>query len=119
MPHIEPQQFYNEIQQKKVERKTIKDSLKDHYDNDPTWQKIKEELETIRNRKKSYDLTVKEAYMSDFDKLAQLSEEIRSDEAILSDICFQTLMKNEKVEIKDERGKEYLPVIKVVFKRAK
>jgi len=119
MPTIEPQQLYNEIQAKKATRKTIKDSLKDHYDHDPSYQKIKEEMQTIKDRKHAYDLNVREAYAKDYDELGRLNEEIRADEELLSDIAFQALLKNEKVEIKDEWGKDYLPVIKVVFKKVK
>ncbi len=47
----------------------------------------------------------------------ELNDEIKADEELLSDLCFQKLMKNEKVEIVDEKGNEYEPVIKVVFKK--
>jgi len=119
MPEINLQQLYNEIQEKKSQRKMIKDSLKDHYDNSPTWQKIKEEVETARAKKRGYDLEVREAYAKDFDEMGRLGDEIRADEELLSEISFQELMKNNKVEITDQYGNEYLPTIKVVFRKNK
>ena len=117
MPEINPQKLYDEMQTKKEERKMIKASLKDHYDNSPEWQKIKEELDEVKEKKKAYDLTVRDAYAKDFERIAELSDEIKADDELLSDISFQKLMKNEKVEIKDEKGNDYEPVIKVVFKK--
>lgn len=117
MTNINLQQLYNEIQTRKDERKMIKASIKDHYDNSPEWQKIKEELDEVKQKKKTYDLSVKEAYAKDFERIMELGDEIKADEELLSDLCFQSLMRNEKVEIKDEKGNDYEPVIKIVFKK--
>ncbi len=117
MPKINLQNLYNEIQEKKNERKIIKASIKDHYDNSSHWRKIKEELDEIKEKKKAYDLSVKEAYEKDFEKIYELSDDIKADEDLLSDLSFQELLQNNKVEIKDGNGNEYEPVIKVVFKK--
>lgn len=117
MPRIEPQQLYDEIQVRKHERKVIKASLKDAYDNDPKWIKLKETLDEIKAKKRAYDIDMRSAYGKDYDEVDRLGQEIKADEELLSDIAFQELMKNEKVEIKDEKGNNYEPVIKVVFKK--
>jgi hypothetical protein len=111
------QKLYDEIQVNKAERKMIKASIKDHYDNSPEWKKIKEELDEIKAKKKAYDQSVREAYAKDFERVMDLSDVIRADEELLSDLCFRELMQNNKVEIKDEKGNDYEPVIKVVFKK--
>ncbi len=117
MPEMNLQQLYNDIQVRKAERKMIKASIKDHYDNSLEWKDIKEALDEVKEKKKAYDNSVREAYAKDFERIMELNDEIKADEDLLSDLSFQKLMKNEKVEIIDEKGNEYEPVIKVVFKK--
>ncbi len=117
MAEVNLQGLYNDIVVKKDERKMIKASIKDHYDNSPEWKVIKEQLDEIKEKKKVYDQSVRGAYAKDFERIMELGDEIKADEELLSDLCFQELMKNNKVEIKDEKGNDYEPVIKVVFKR--
>lgn len=117
MPAIDPQQLYNEMQEKKEQKKIIRSSIKDHYDTSPIWKKIKEELEEIKSKKTVYDNEVKQAFGKDFDEMLRLSQELKADEELLSDICFQDLLQNKIVEIKDAKGNTYEPVIKVNFRK--
>lgn len=117
MATIDHQQLYNEIQEKKEQKKTIRASIKDHYDTSPTWKKIKEELDEIKAKKKTYDNEVKQAFGKDFDEMMRLSQEIKAEEELLSDLCFQDLLQNKQVEIKDAKGNTFEPVIKVAFKK--
>lgn len=117
MPQVNLQDLYDEIQKKKDERKIIKSSIKDHYDTSPTFKNIKEALDLAKNKKKAYDAEVREAFGKDFDQMMNLSNDISADEDLLSDLCFQELMKNNPVELKDDKGRKYQPVIKVAFKK--
>lgn len=117
MSNINLQQLYEELLGKKEQRKTIKTSLKDHYDSSPIWKKIKEELDEKKSKKKAYDNEVKQLYGKDFDEIFKLSQEIKADEELLSDLCFQELMKNNPVEIKDPKGNTFEPVIKVSLRK--
>ena len=103
MPRIQPQKLYDDIQVLKQERKMIKDSLKDHYDNSAEFAKIKENLDAQKEKKKAYDRSVREAYQKDYDKIDRMTEQIKADEELLSDIAFQELMKENPVEIKDAK----------------
>lgn len=117
MTQVDLQKLYDDIEQRKDERKMIKASIKDHYDNSVDFKKIKEELDEVKAKKKSYDAGIKDAYGKDFVRIMELSEEIKADEDLLSDLCFQELLKNNKVEIKDSKGNDFVPVIKVVFRK--
>lgn len=118
MAQVDLQKLYDEVEARKAERKMIKASIKDHYDNSVDFKKIKEELDEAKAKKKSYDAGIKEVYGKDFVRILELSEEIKADEDLLSDLCFQELLKNNKVEIKDAKGNDYTPFIKVVFRKA-
>ena len=117
MPEI--QEIFDRVKEFKAKQKLIRDAYKSELSHHSEYQEIKDDLEKIKIQKKEIETSIKTAMIKDFEKLEDLKLDIEADNEMISDLAFNKLMKGEKVEISDEFGNKYDPVIVVKFQKAK
>jgi hypothetical protein len=116
MPNI--QEIYDRIKQFKAEQKLIRDAYKSELSHSEDYQEIKDELDALKVRKKEIENGFKQEMRKDFEKLEDLKLDIDTDNEVMSDLAFNKLIKGETVQIEDEFGNKYDPVIRVKFEKA-
>ena len=75
-------------------------------------------MERLRTKKKQYELATKQQTGANFARIDELSLGIKQDAQLLSDVAFTSIMKGERLEIKDEHT-EYEPIFTVRFRKMK
>ncbi len=117
MPEI--QEIFDRVKDFKNKQKLIRDAYKSELSHHSEYQEINDDLEKVKIQKKEIEKVIKTAMIKDFEKLEDLKLDIEADNEMISDMAFNKLMKGEKVEIQDELGNKYDPVIIVKFQKAK
>lgn len=113
------QQIFDRVKEFKNQQKLIRDAYKSELAHHSEYQEIKDDLEKVKIQKKEIETSIKTAMAKDFEKLEDLKLDIEADNEMISDLAFNKLMKGEKVEISDELGNKYDPVIVVKFQKVK
>ena len=109
---------FDRIQEKKKERKELTKMFQDELKHNGDYQKILEDIKTLREKKKSIENQAKANALADATQLDNLSEEIKGSIELLSDVALTKLMNRETVEILDEANDvRYAPVFTVRFKK--
>ena len=112
------QDIFARLQEKRQQAKIIAQKYKEELTTSHEYQKVKEELEKLRAKKKTYEKSVKEQAGASFSRLEELKFAIRADAQMLSDVALTSIMKGEPVQVKDQHT-EYEPVFTVRFRRTK
>lgn len=108
------------IQKTKREQKKIRDAYKDALGSYPSYKKVIDEFNELKEKKKKIETEVKADFRSDFTKLEDLKIDLDTDNEMLSDLAISQLMKGETVKITDEENQiEYEPKFNVRFQKAK
>ncbi|HMB26172.1 MAG TPA: hypothetical protein VKP03_02020 [Patescibacteria group bacterium] len=110
--------LYQEISENKKKKKEINSVIKEAYEKNKEYQDLSEELSRLRARKKEIELTVRSEYGSEFEQLDDLKTDIRDSEQVLSDLMWNELLKNNKVEVIDEYENKFLPEVSVKLRKA-
>lgn len=111
------QEMFNQLQKLKGERKTLSAVYRDALANSSEYQKLTEELKTIRERRKMVIQAIDSDLRSELDRLDDLKDEIANDKALLADAVINQLTKGEPVVVVDEYQEKYEPVISVSFRK--
>ncbi|MFA7088280.1 MAG: hypothetical protein WC146_02995 [Patescibacteria group bacterium] len=117
MPQALPDVF-KRIQDHKKEQRELKTMYRDALSVNADYQQTREELETLKLKKKKIEAAVAADFKEEFDKLEGLKLHIAGDNQILSDLAITQLTSGETVKIIDENKVEYEPVFTVRFKKA-
>ncbi|MBP6886300.1 MAG: hypothetical protein KBC02_03620 [Candidatus Pacebacteria bacterium] len=112
------QDIFDRLQEKKNQVKVVRRKYKDELGASSEYQKITEELDKLRAKKKVYEQSIREQSGAAFGKIDDLALAIRQDTQMLSDVALTSIMKGERVEVKDQYS-GYEPVFTVRFKRTK
>lgn len=111
-------EVFDRMQQKKKERKELVRMFQDELKHNDEYQKILEDIKTLREKKKSIENQAKANALSDAQQLEDLTEEIKGTTELLADVAMTMLMNRETVEIVDEANDvRYAPVFSVRFKK--
>lgn len=113
------QAIFNRVQEAKKKKKDLESAYKDALSTSLDYQELKDQVKTLREKKKQAELIIKEQFASELTQIDDLKIDIASDMELISDIAMTTLMKGDSIDIKDEYDNEYEPVIKVTFKKQK
>jgi predicted nuclease with TOPRIM domain len=109
---------FDRIQEKKKERRELTKMFQDELKHNDDYQKILEDIKTLREKKKSIENQAKANALADSTQLDNLTEEIKGSIELLSDVALTKLMNRETVEILDEANDiRYAPVFTVRFKK--
>lgn len=109
---------FKRIQDKKKEQRELKTMYRDALSVNGEYQKILEELEDLKIKKKQLEASVKADFKEEFDKLEGLKLNIASDNQLLSDLALNQFVSGELTKLVDENQVEYEPIFTVRFKKA-
>jgi predicted nucleic acid-binding Zn-ribbon protein len=109
---------FSRMQEKKKQQRELKAMYKDSLSVNGEYQKILEELEDLKIKKKQIENSVKADFKEEFDKLEGLKLNIASDNQLLSDLALTQFSKGELRRLVDENKVEYEPIFTVRFKKA-
>lgn len=112
------QEIFNRLQDKKKQVKVVREKYKQELASSSEYQHIADDMEKLRAKKKKYEQSIREQSGANFARIDELALAIRQDTQMLSDVAMTSIMKGERVEVKDEHT-EYEPVFAVRFKRIK
>ncbi len=109
--------IFKRIQDHKKEQRELKAMYRDALSAQGEYQKIKEEQEALKLKKKKIEATVQADFKSEFDKLEGLKLNIAGDNQLLSDLAVNQLVSGEALKIVDENQVAYEPIFSVRFKK--
>jgi len=112
------QDIFDRLQEKKNQVKVVRQKYKEELSSSTEHQRIVDEMQKLREKKKKYEKSIREQSGAAFSKLDELALAIRQDTQMLSDVALTSIMKGERVEVKDNHS-EFEPVFTVRFRRAK
>lgn len=81
------------------------------------YQQVVEELEKIKEKKKTLVEGIRSDFRPEFDRLEELQISINDDNLMMSDLALNAYLKGEKLELTDERQAQYEPIFNVKFKK--
>lgn len=111
------QDIFNRIQVKKGESKDLKTVLKDALDNSFEYQKLVEEINVLRRKKKELEGSIKDDLTSEMTRLEEIKMDIKSDQELMRDVALTRMMRGETVQVIDEYKGVYQPIFSVKFKK--
>ncbi|MDX9893719.1 MAG: hypothetical protein RB292_04925 [Patescibacteria group bacterium] len=111
------QDIFNRTQKLKKEQRELKAVYRDALKNSDHYQKILEEIKSLRETKKQIEDGIKADMQSSFQKLENLKYDIETENELMSDLALNHLVKGEPINIKDEYDNEYEPIFAVRFRK--
>lgn len=114
---MELQELFNHIQEMKKEQKEIKKEYRDVLAQNLDYEKAIEELEKTKEKKTLFEQKAKDSLGKRYERYEELSDEIKANQEMLSDMAMTTLMDGKTVEAVDEYGNKYEPIFAVRFKK--
>jgi len=112
------QEIFDRIQVTKKEQKDIRSIYRDALAGSAEYQKVVEDYEKIKEKKKEIVDSIKADFRPEFDRLEDLKNSINDDNVMMSDIALTSYLKGEKLEIVDQNQSQYEPIFSVKFKKA-
>src|SRR3989339_91518 len=111
------QELHQRLQEKKAQRKDIKQSFQDQLRNSKRYMDIIEEMEKLRSEKKAIENEILNRDV-DVEKLEELTVDIKTDVILLADVALNMYISNQSVEIVDEQNARWVPLFTVRFKKS-
>ena len=111
-------EVFKRVQDKRKEQRDLKAMYRDALLLNGEYQKIVEEMNDLKIKKKKIESSIQADFKSEFDKLEGLKLNISSDNQLLSDLAIRSLANGEEIKIIDEDRVAYEPVFAVRFKKA-
>ena len=111
-------EVFNRIKETKSKQKEIRGMYKDALSQSMEYQKLLEDLDKLKIRKKEIEISIKDEMRADIEKLDAYRMHIKTDQEMMSDLAINQLMSGETVELIDENDQKYEPVFTVRFKKA-
>lgn len=113
------QEIFNRIQDAGRELRELKNSYKDSLNSTGEYESLKEEIQSLRDRKKSIEGAVEAQMVDHMQKMDQIARSIQTDRQMLSDIALAKLLKGEQVDLVGPREEKFDPVFSVRFVKKK
>jgi hypothetical protein len=113
------QEIFDRLQEKKKQVSVIRKKYKEELSTSMEYGRIREELDKLRAKKKQYELSVKSQAGANFSRADELALAVKQDAQLLSDVALTSIMKGDRIEIKDANSAEYEPVFTVRFRKTK
>ena len=111
-------EVFSRIKETKQKQKEIRGMYKDALSQSMEYQKLLEDLDKLKIRKKEIEIGVKDEMQGDIEKLDAYRMHIKTDQEMMTDLAINQLMSGENVELVDENDQKYEPIFTVRFKKA-
>jgi hypothetical protein len=113
------QDVFSRLQEKRRQVSLIRKKYKEELTTSVEYQRIREDIDRLREKKKRYEASVRSQGGANFERIDELSLAIRQGTQLLSDLALTTLLKGDRVEVRDaEQDADYEPVFTVRFRKA-
>lgn len=99
------------------ELKALKKEYKENLADANDYEETCEQIAVLREKKKQIETLVQGKMTKQFERIDELTGEIKAEKEMISDIAITTIMGGETVEATDEFGNTYGPEIKVNLKK--
>ncbi len=109
---------FAEMRENKKELKGLKEMYRDALNETDEYQELTEKIKEMRAKKKAIETRVQNQMGRSYEKIEELTSEIKGQKEMLSDIAITTLMDGKTVEVSDEFGNIYEPAYNVNFKKS-
>lgn len=113
------QLIYDEVIEKKHEKKDLQDMYKDALANVDEYLKLSEQIKELREKKKTIELKIQNQLGRAWEKLEDLKSALDADKVRMTDEALNNLMAGITVEVKDQFENKYEPIWNVRFKKIK
>jgi hypothetical protein len=110
-------EIHKTLETKRREMRELNKTFRDELRNNSEYQTVVDELETLREKKKSIESAVRAASQSALANLDLLKLDIKSYSELLSDVALNKYAAHENIEIVDENNAKWLPSFTVKFKK--
>ncbi|NQU83183.1 MAG: hypothetical protein HQ536_00570 [Parcubacteria group bacterium] len=110
-------EIFNRMQEAKKEQRGIRAMYRDALLGSQEYEKIVQDLEDLKIKKKQIEIGVQRDFNADFKKLEELKLDLETDKELISDIALNQYVKGESIEIVDEYDNKYEPIFSVKFKK--
>lgn len=111
------QMVFESMRENKKELKGLKEMYRDALNDADEYDELVEQIKEMRSKKKAIEMRVQAQMGRAYEKIEELTSEIKVQKIMLSDIAMTTLMDGKTVEVSDEWGNKYEPDYKVNFKK--
>ncbi len=101
----------------KQEKRKVGESLRDVLAQSKPYKDVVDELQDVKAKKLRIETQVREEFVKEMEKAEKLSQDIKTDTQLLSDMALTKFMKGENIDIVDENDVKYEPQFKVTFKK--
>lgn len=110
-------EIHKTLEAKRREMRELNKMFKDELRNSSEYQTIVDELQTLREKKKSIENAVRASSQAALANLDLLKLDVKSYSEMLSDVALNKYAANENIEIIDENNAKWLPTFTVKFKK--
>lgn len=105
------------IREQKKEKKKISEAYRDVLAQSKPYQDALEKLKEARTKKAKIEAEIRQEFASEFEKVEKITQSLKADTQLLTDLALNKFMKGESIEVTDENDVKYEPVFKVAFKK--
>jgi vacuolar-type H+-ATPase subunit I/STV1 len=109
-------EIHRRLEDLKKRRRELNRMFKDELEHNEEYQKIVEQLKTLRDKKKSIENVAKVAAFREMDELERVKEQIKDDTQLLTDLALNKYISGESVEIIEDETR-FVPEFSVKFKK--
>lgn len=111
------QEIFDKIKEKQKEQKTIRQIYRDVLSNSGEYQKVLEELDELKIKKKRVEMALRGELRSEMDQLESIKIDIESNKELLSHTSLSKILKGEEISLSDEYNNRYEAIFNVRFKK--
>src|SRR5512133_2442806 len=110
-------EIHKTLETKRREMRELNRMFKDELRNNSEYQTVVDELQTLREKKKSIEDAVRSSSQAALTNLDLLKLDVKSYTEMLSDVALNKYAANENIEIIDDNNVKWLPTFTVKFKK--
>ncbi len=116
MPDLK--EIHQRIREQKKEKKKVSDSLRDVLAQSKSYQDVCEQLKELKAKKAKIEREIRQDFTNELEQAERITESLKTDQQMLTDLALTKFMKGETIEIVDENEVKYEPVFKITFKKS-
>ena len=101
----------------KQEKRKLGESLRDVLAQSKPYRDAVDERKEAKAKELRIETEIRQEFVKEIEKTEKLSQDLKTDTQLLSDMALTKFMKGENIEIVDENDVKYEPVFRVAFKK--
>ena len=110
------EELHKEIKEAQHKKKELSRVIKEGLESTKEYLDIMDEMKQFKAKKKQIEISVRAEYSAEFNELDDVKTDIKDTKQVLSDLMWNELMKNNKVEVMEEDVR-YVPEVMVTLKK--